>query len=140
MHLIFDKVLEREEELDDLVRILGDLLKPGDWIRLEGDMGLGKTTLVRRFLKAQGIEEPVVSPTYPLCVEYEVKGQAYQHIDGFRLGASSEDPWDPGEWKDDIVFVEWPEKTHLPQKKFKYLVVFESLEEGAKRRIRLFSL
>lgn len=82
-------------------------------VYLEGDLGAGKTTLVRGALRALGHRGPVKSPTYTLIEPYEAGGQRLYHLDLYRLS-------DPGEleylglrellaepaW----VFIEWPER------------------------------
>ncbi len=94
-------------------------LKASDWIALEGAMGIGKTLAVRATLRAMGYEEAVPSPTYPLMVVHEVHGQTILHIDAYRL--QGEEPWDFREWRDEIVFVEWSEKTSLPRERFQWI-------------------
>ncbi len=111
-----------ENHLAEIAHEFSKKLKSGDWIRLEGELGAGKTTFIRKVLMALGYIDPVVSPTYPLLVEYEVEGQRIIHIDGFRLSPGQGMPWDFHEWSDAIVFVEWPEKTSLPQDRFRYTI------------------
>lgn len=96
-------------------------IKPGDWIALEGEMGVGKTLAVRETLRALGYQEPVPSPTYPLMLVHEWIGNAHDqkrvfHIDAYRL--QGEEPWDHREWGDAVVFVEWRERTRLPEERF----------------------
>lgn len=131
--------VNNESELKGPVDRLRTLLQPGSWISLEGDLGAGKTTFVRNFLLANGYEDVVVSPTFPLLLEYEVAGQKFIHIDGFRLDGKSSDPWDWKEWKNSIVFVEWAERTQLPFSNFKFKIAFRR-EGESKRLITFFSV
>jgi len=55
---------------EELGRALGALVEPGDFVALDGELGAGKTTLVRGLAGALGIADPVSSPTYLLCHEY----------------------------------------------------------------------
>ena len=82
------------------------------FIELRGDLGAGKTTLVRHLLRALGVRERIKSPTYTVVEPHEVPGLAIWHFDFFRFN-------DPREWEDagfrdifagpGLKLVEWPE-------------------------------
>ena len=127
--------LSSVSELSGVAEVLLDVLKPGDWIWLEGNLGAGKTTFVRELFRKLGYVGEVISPSYPLMVEYEISYQKYIHLDGYRL--TGEIPWDYREWGSSIVLAEWPEHLHLPPEKFKYRLKFEVLSEN--ERIIKFS-
>ncbi len=96
-------------------------------IHLRGDLGAGKTTLVRYLLKALGVEGRIKSPTYAVVEPYTVSSPDAQalkpiniwHFDFYRFN-------DPDEWEEagfreifaspGLKLVEWPEKAgqHLP--------------------------
>lgn len=92
---------------------LAKVLKPGWVVYLRGDLGAGKTTLVRGILRALGYAGRVKSPTYTLVESYELSRFILQHYDLYRM-------IDPREWldagfRDDcnagtLCLVEWPEK------------------------------
>lgn len=64
---------------------IGKLLKAGDIVALEGELGAGKTTLVKGIARGLGIKpETVVSPTFILIGEYEGREKVF-HLDWYRL-------------------------------------------------------
>lgn len=92
-------------------------LRGGMVATLSGDLGAGKTTLVRGMLRALGISGAVKSPSYALVEEYFVSRNSFKfyfyHFDFYRIKDKSE--WESGGFseyfRDDAVCViEWPEK------------------------------
>lgn len=82
-------------------------------IHLQGDLGAGKTTLVRGFLRGLGVTGVVRSPTYGLLEPYAVGGRSVLHLDLYRLADPGEvaalglrDHDEPGA----IWLIEWPER------------------------------
>lgn len=78
------------EETMLLGKKIGEKLKPGDVLTLEGDLGAGKTTFTKGLAKGLGIEKTVNSPTFTIIKEYEGKIPLY-HMDVYRLEDSDED-------------------------------------------------
>jgi len=82
-------------------------------IALHGDLGAGKTTLVRGGLRGMGWMGPVKSPTYALVEHYPISSLYFYHFDFYRFT-------DPSEWEtaglaeyfrpDSVCLVEWPER------------------------------
>ena len=89
---------------------------------LDGDLGTGKTTLVKEIIFALGIKEKVKSPTFTIIEPYELNDKNIYHIDLYRIN-------DPSELEiiglreylnesEAIIFIEWPEKSFGFLKKF----------------------
>lgn len=80
---------------------------------LTGELGAGKTTFARGFLRALGVTEPVRSPTYTLLELYDVGALTVAHIDLYRLRSPAElEPLGLREWARErcVWLVEWPER------------------------------
>ncbi len=89
------------------------------FVTLSGDLGAGKTTLVRAIARAQGSLEPVTSMSYGLVREYLSPRGPVAHIDLYRLNGPDELPqlgWEDYLRLKGLVMVEWPERAigHLP--------------------------
>jgi tRNA threonylcarbamoyladenosine biosynthesis protein TsaE len=88
-------------------------IAPGRVLHLQGDLGTGKTTLVRGLLRALGVEGAVKSPTYTWVEPYELSRLDLYHFDFYRFK-------DETEWlssglrdyfrADSVCVVEWPER------------------------------
>jgi tRNA threonylcarbamoyladenosine biosynthesis protein TsaE len=98
------------EETEALGARLAERLDPGDVVVLRGEIGAGKTTLIRGACRALGVEGAVTSPTFTIGQRY--RGQVpVSHLDLYRLeGIEDEDPalLDDYLTPDAIAFVEWP--------------------------------
>jgi tRNA threonylcarbamoyladenosine biosynthesis protein TsaE len=88
-------------------------LRPGDVVLVRGDLGVGKTTLVRGAARALGVTDPVTSPTFGIGHRYRGSHVTIAHLDLYRLaGLEHEAPGllDDYLTGDSIAFVEWPEE------------------------------
>jgi tRNA threonylcarbamoyladenosine biosynthesis protein TsaE len=85
-------------------------LAAGDVVVVSGDLGAGKTTLIRGACRALGVEGPVTSPTFTIGQRY--RGRVpISHLDLYRLGGlEGEDPALLDDYLDaaSVAFVEWP--------------------------------
>ena len=95
-----------------LGRTLAEYLEKGQVVTFEGNLGSGKTTLIKGICQGLGIEEPVTSPTFTLVNEYQGRLPVY-HFDFYRID-------DAGELLDlgleeyfygqGVCLIEWPEQ------------------------------
>ena len=90
---------------------LAAVLAPGDIVVVAGEVGAGKTTLIRGACRALGVKEPIVSPTFTIGRRYAGR-VPISHLDLYRLSdleaeepALLEDYLGPGT----VAFIEWPE-------------------------------
>ncbi|MEW8026141.1 MAG: tRNA (adenosine(37)-N6)-threonylcarbamoyltransferase complex ATPase subunit type 1 TsaE [Candidatus Thiodiazotropha sp.] len=110
---MFEIEVEGEARQEAVGACLALNCSPPFIVYLEGDLGTGKTTLVRGFLRRLGYQGRVKSPTYTLLEPYELAGRSYYHFDLYRLS-------DPRELdylgiedllnRDALLLIEWPEK------------------------------
>jgi tRNA threonylcarbamoyladenosine biosynthesis protein TsaE len=112
---------------------LGALLKPGDLVCLQGDLGAGKTTFVQGAAQGWGALDEVSSPTFVLVNAYRrADGGQLAHFDAYRVESLPE-----AEELDldallarGALFVEWPERVEpiLPAERLWVLLEYESEE------------
>ena len=109
-------ILKNESNTLLLGAAIGSAIKNLDFkkfeIQLNGNLGAGKTTLVRGVLQNLNWRDVVTSPSYTLCEEYEIDGRLLLHIDLYRIN-SIEDlevlNLDREIAMPKIIFIEWPE-------------------------------
>jgi tRNA threonylcarbamoyladenosine biosynthesis protein TsaE len=88
-------------------------LQPGDVVLVRGELGAGKTTLVRGAARALGVTDPVTSPTFGIGHRYRGSNVTVAHLDLYRLAGLEQEA--PGLLEDylgpdSVAFVEWPEE------------------------------
>jgi tRNA threonylcarbamoyladenosine biosynthesis protein TsaE len=111
------------------------------FVALQGDLGAGKTTLVRHLLQALGVSGRIKSPTYAVVESYSLSAMEVWHFDFYRFN-------DPQEWEDagfrdifaspGLKLAEWPDKAAglLPQADLE--ICLQTTLEGT-RRVRLLA-
>lgn len=105
---------ENEEAQVALGRLLSESCSERALIFLHGDLGAGKTTLVRGFLQARGHKGAVKSPTYTLIEPYETSAGPVYHLDLYRLGDGEELEYlglrDILAEQNAVLLIEWPQR------------------------------
>ena len=98
-------------ETESLGAQLAEALRPGDLVLVRGELGAGKTTLVRGAAIALGVTDPVTSPSFSIGHRYRARELTVSHIDLYRLaGLEYEEPGLLEDYVGEgrIAFVEWP--------------------------------
>ena len=98
-------------ETEALGARIAETLGPGDVVVVSGEVGAGKTTLIRGACRALGVTEPVTSPTFTIGQRYGGGRLPVSHLDLYRLaGMEGEDPALLEDYLDPrgVAFVEWP--------------------------------
>jgi tRNA threonylcarbamoyladenosine biosynthesis protein TsaE len=98
-------------ETEELGARIAGRLEAGDVVLLSGELGTGKTTLVRGACRALGVPGPVTSPTFTIGQRYEGGRMPVSHLDLYRLQTlEGEDPalLDDYLRPEGVGFVEWP--------------------------------
>ncbi len=98
-------------ETEALGARIAERLEPGDVVLLSGELGTGKTTLVRGACRALGVPGPVTSPTFTIGQQYGGGRLPVSHLDLYRLQTLEGE--DPALLEDylrpqGVAFVEWP--------------------------------
>ncbi|MFD2518812.1 tRNA (adenosine(37)-N6)-threonylcarbamoyltransferase complex ATPase subunit type 1 TsaE [Salinimicrobium flavum] len=108
----------------------------GKTILFYGEMGAGKTTLIKELLKILGAEDIGSSPTFSLVNVYETEDGTVNHFDFYRINDESE-AWDMGfeEYlqSDAWNFIEWPEKVGSFIEEEHQKLEIEILDEGIRK-------
>ena len=127
--------------LSDINSIATEILNSLDSkiILVYGEMGVGKTTLIRELVKELGYKKDISSPTFSIVNEYDLLDDLVYHFDFYRI-ESEEEIYDIG-FEDyfqskNWIFVEWPEKVkHLIDEPVNE--IYLEKEDNNKRNINL---
>lgn len=127
-------------QLDRITKKIASKIKSNDYIMLYGELGSGKTTFARSFInglqkKNKVKETNVLSPTFNLLYEYDVKSWKIMHFDLYRLQNIKEiDELNILEGsKNKISIIEWPEKIpNMPDNRIEINFIFSSKDNFRK--------
>ena len=133
--------------MDALGETLARAMEGGAVVYLRGELGAGKTTLVRGVLRGLGYAGRVRSPTYTLVEGYETPGHGFYHLDLYRIAAPGELEFLGVRELDDPahrIFIEWPERggealpeadleIHIQVRELARSVSFQALSERGRQ-------
>ena len=118
-HLALD-----EAELVDWGERFGHIAQPPLVVTITGELGAGKTTLVKAICRGYGVAEQVTSPTFTLVHQYTAERSTVYHVDLYRVSDKRDLTnlgWDEMLADDALVLIEWPEhagdrlpRVHVP--------------------------
>lgn len=132
-------VLIRCSDLSQLDQVAGQLLELGGSVAVwlfNGDMGAGKTTLIKQLCKRLGVKNTVQSPTFSIVNEYDAgqNGVIY-HFDFYRIKSEIE-AYDLGadEYLDSgaYCFIEWPDKIESLWPETYFLITIQQETDGSR--------
>ena len=122
------KIIATENELEKVSSILVDLATEYRVVAFRGDLGAGKTTLIKNMCNLLGLKEAVNSPTFSIVNEYKlVENKSVFHFDFYRL-ESEEEAYDIGVedyfYEGNLCLIEWPSKIEslLPEKRIEVYI------------------
>jgi tRNA threonylcarbamoyladenosine biosynthesis protein TsaE len=134
------------EDTKNFSKRISRIIKKGDTIFLFGEIGVGKTTFVRFFINHLEVENgikksDILSPTFNIVYEYEIKKIKILHYDLYRLKNYNEilelgmleTP------EDNITIIEWPELIKLKPKN-RVEILFKYLKKTDSREVKILGL
>ena len=116
------------------------LIEKSFCVWLIGDVGAGKTHLIRAILRAAGLSDkiPVTSPTFAHVYEYKINHQFYLHADLFRDAVSQEEISFPDQTLYKGSFIEWPTDNSGFPFEPTHKIEIDFLNDGESRRYRFY--
>ena len=129
---------ENLEQINTIAKQILEYTSPQKKFAFYGEMGVGKTTLIKALSLQLGVVDVVSSPTFSIVNEYHIdKGLKIYHFDFYRI-EDEDEAYDMGYEEyffSEAYFIEWPEKiTNLIEED---IVEIKMFLEGTKRRIEV---
>lgn len=136
-NVLLSAITLSENQTKRVAKKISKHIKKGDCVLMCGDLGSGKSVVVREILKVFGVNKKITSPTFTLVNEYYSNGQRFYHFDMYRLN-DEEEVVNIGfeeilDNKKAIKFIEWPERVEsfLPKHSYKKITI---VKLGSKSR------
>ena len=127
------------DEIEDVAKSLINEINGVNIILLKGELGTGKTTLIKSILKNLGIEENITSPTFSIVNQYSTSNILINHFDLYRIKSQKElDVIGFEEYLDNegISFIEWPEIA-MSKISYHYIEIYIKFIDEKSREITL---
>ena len=127
--------LSSEQESERFGINIADIVKPPLIIGWQGEIGMGKTTIIRAMLKNLGVKSAVKSPTFNLVESYQTKLGVFYHFDLYRLKSlyELEDLGFRDYLLDDpVCCIEWPANAPLLMPLLDVLITIELSAQGGR--------
>ena len=121
-------------DTENIARRFAEKLNPGDIVRLQGEMGVGKTVLTQGLAKGLAIDEPISSPTFTIVQVYEEGRMPFYHFDVYRIGdieEMDEIGYEDYFYGEGLCMIEWANLIEeiLPPA-YKEITIEKDLEKG----------
>ena len=100
------------DEIGDVTKSLIDEINTVNIILLKGELGAGKTTLIKSILKNLGVKENITSPTFSIVNQYFISNRSINHFDLYRIKSTEELDvmgFEEYLYSEGVSFIEWPE-------------------------------
>ena len=127
------------DEIEDVAKSLINKINGVNIILFKGELGTGKTTLIKSILKNLGIEENITSPTFSIVNQYSTSNLLINHFDLYRVKSLKElDVIGFEEYLDNegITFIEWPEIA-MSKISYHYIEIYIKFIDEKSREITL---
>ena len=138
--MIHDRALPDPAATATAAGKLAELCQPGDVLCLFGDLGAGKTTFARGFLRALGVVDEIPSPTFNLLLTYDTAAGTIWHFDLYRLNEPNEiiELGFEDAMADGISLIEWPDRLGdwLPERRIEIYLIETKVDTHRQLRLR----
>lgn len=133
-------ITKNEQETLEFAQKFASELKGGEVFLLEGDLGTGKSVLVRGVAAGLGIAKQITSPTFVIMKVYEVENHAtikkLVHVDAYRIEVNDLFQIGLKEYLNDpetVVFIEWGDKVKKDLKKYQFETIKIDHQENSRK-------
>jgi len=140
--LLLEKIVHSPQQSEEIARQFAEKLKPGDVVALYGELGTGKTFLVKEICRFFKMSQEATSPSFTIINEYFNQQELYvYHFDFYRLENEAELQnlgLEEFFYNDYICMIEWPEKiqNYIPESRWEVFLNFVD-DEPTARKIRI---